>query len=496
MKKLNFICTFKSDIVLHASSNTEGNIDILDYIPGSNFLGMVASKYGDFGADAFDIFHSGKVRFGDAHIVHNGQMTYQVPYAWYAKKGSKLEDSISDNALYCEHYLTTDDYETFKEKDIQLKQQRMGFITAEGKIAKIKHNYTQKSAYDKSARRSKKGQMFGYYALAKETQWAFTVEVDDDIDDSVIIEILKKSTGLGKSRSAQYGRISIQEDQNRDLLSQNLSPIKIDEKYYLFLYAKSRLALTDKYGSNNYMPTLASLGFSDEGGLKIDWEKSQIRTSRYTPYIGARRNFDPERLIVNKGSVIAVEVPQDFSVENYAKNIAKGIGLYLSEGHGKVLVNPSFLTAKQPVFTGLEKSAAPSTPIGAKSSGVLDIWLQEEKQKEEQQFELLNAVKIFIETHRPHIRNKKSQWGQVRSLCLQAANSDTVYDLLFSEEEVNGHAKGFLMHGKAKEKWSNTLIDALKDVKKTYADDSAYLQFVKLVSIYAPKEDEKEGELS
>jgi hypothetical protein len=39
MRELVFQVEFKSDIVLPASSNTEGKIDQLDFIAGSNFLG-------------------------------------------------------------------------------------------------------------------------------------------------------------------------------------------------------------------------------------------------------------------------------------------------------------------------------------------------------------------------------------------------------------------------------------------------------------------------
>ena len=86
MIKLNFTCEFKSDIVLHSSSNTEGKIDVFDYIAGSNFLGMVAKEYPSFGSDAFEVFHSGAVRFGDGHIMINGKKSFQVPFAWFAPK--------------------------------------------------------------------------------------------------------------------------------------------------------------------------------------------------------------------------------------------------------------------------------------------------------------------------------------------------------------------------------------------------------------------------
>jgi hypothetical protein len=56
-----FLCTLKSDVVLNSSLATEGAINTLDYIPGNVFLGIVAQKYDEFGSEAYDIFHSGKV---------------------------------------------------------------------------------------------------------------------------------------------------------------------------------------------------------------------------------------------------------------------------------------------------------------------------------------------------------------------------------------------------------------------------------------------------
>ena len=48
MKKIDFKVTFLSDIVLNKSSNTEGNVETLDFITGASFLGMVAKNYDKF----------------------------------------------------------------------------------------------------------------------------------------------------------------------------------------------------------------------------------------------------------------------------------------------------------------------------------------------------------------------------------------------------------------------------------------------------------------
>lgn len=44
MTTLQFKCTLLSDVILNQKAATEGPNQTLDFIPGSNFLGIVASK--------------------------------------------------------------------------------------------------------------------------------------------------------------------------------------------------------------------------------------------------------------------------------------------------------------------------------------------------------------------------------------------------------------------------------------------------------------------
>ncbi|NPA60376.1 MAG: hypothetical protein GXO30_07970 [Epsilonproteobacteria bacterium] len=490
MVRLNFVCEFKSDIVLHSSSNIEGKIDRFDYIAGSNFLGMVARKYPDFGSDAFEIFHSGVVRFGDGHILKDNQETFQVPFAWFAPKGVSLEKALSIGELYNEHFLTKEQYDNFIKENKQPKQQRVGFVTANGELAKLSHNYRQKSAYDKYNRRSKDSAMFGYYSLPKGTKWAFSVEMDSDEYKDKIIELLESSKRLGKSRSAEYGRVKITfvDEEQKKFIEQDLrQAIEIKDKHYIFLYAQSRLALTNN-SINSYKFDLASLQLEEP--CKIAWDKSQIRTSRYTPYVFIRENRDPERLVIDKGSVIAIEVSKDFDVEAYSKRVERGLGLYLSEGHGKVVVNPKFLTDKNPKFKNLKTYFVSESEALAPKKGAINQWLQAQQKQEEQNYKLLKEVKEFIKNYKKEIRNKKSQWGQIRSLCSAYTTDKTIYKALFSEKMANNHKEGFLLHGQAKDKWSKYLIEALTN----RANKDNYHTFIKLLSIYAPKEDDKKGE--
>ncbi len=489
MIKMDFVCRFESDIVLHATSNTEGKIERFDYIAGSNFLGMVARGYSDFGDKAFEVFHSGAVRFGDGHIIHQGKGTYHVPFSWFAPKGMSLEDAIRGNKLYNDPFITAEEHKRFIADGEQLKQQRAGFVTVGGEIAGIQHTYTQKSSYDKKHRRSREGYMFGYYALPKGTQWHFTVEIDDEqIDSGLILKKLLSSKRLGKSRSAEYGRITITESDPVTPLPQRLSPITIGGRSYVLLYAQSRLALCDEDGRASYRPGLYSLGF-EEG--RIAWELSQIRTDRYTPYNATRRAWDPERLVIQKGSVIAVEVPEGFDVARYQESIARGVGLYRSEGHGRIVANPEWVASRVPEFV-TDASSLDLTLHDTRKQGAIHSWLIGQRRAQEADYEMLKAVKAFIADNA--VSGKKSQWGQIRSLCSAATDNQTLYRKLFDETVVNNHPAGFLLHGRAKEKWSRSLIDNLKArYDATQPEGDGYLKFVKLLSIYAPRQDDIQG---
>jgi hypothetical protein len=172
MKALVFQVALKSDIVLPASSNTEGKVDTLDFIAGSNFLGMVAKNYDKF-ASSFDVFHSGKVRFGDGHILKDDKIpTYKIPYSYVHPK-------LNNETLYNHHQLKKEDFDTLG----QLKQLREGYMTVDQKPISIDTVYSQKSAYDKNTRTSKEGKMYGYTALKKGSVWQFVVKVDGITSD-------------------------------------------------------------------------------------------------------------------------------------------------------------------------------------------------------------------------------------------------------------------------------------------------------------------------
>ncbi len=238
MRELVFQVEFKSDVVLPATSNTEGRIEQLDFIAGSNFLGMAAREYSEF-KNPFDMFHSGRVRFGDAHLLKNGKMTYKMPLSIFKEKN---DEHITVNQI-------TDSIDSLK----QAKQLREGYITKDRQKVFAEYVYSQKSAHDKKHRRSKESGMYGYNALKKGSTWQFAVKLDEGIgkeDEALLVKTLESSNRLGKSRSAEYGKVAIKylPDAKKDDIA---SLDKNDDE--VVLYCNSRLALVDENGNPTYM---------------------------------------------------------------------------------------------------------------------------------------------------------------------------------------------------------------------------------------------------
>ena len=418
MRELRFEITFKSPIILQASSNTQGKTSSLDFIPGSAFLGMVASRYSDF-SDPFKIFHSGAVKFCDASPIKEGKEFFKIPLSYFHEK-------LDSSKIYNHHLLSDSEFEKFT----QLKQMRNGYINEENERLSLDQDFSQKSAYDKSKRRSKDSQMYGYEAFRAGMKWRFSVKFDPSVSEKDIVlakETLERSTRLGKSKSAEYGAVEIKFiGENTDEIQTFTPPEK-----YTFIYAKSRLALIDENGNPSYDVKYILPNLSENN---VVYSKTQIRISNFAPYNGARATKDYERACINKGSVIALK---NLSAEQIAA-LKNGVGAYLSEGFGEVLINPWFLDGGDAKDNPIEFQKEAKTERLIKEMPIqsdLAKFLKQKQTTKDQALEIAERVADFIESHKDKFSKiSKSQWGAIRSICKEVAVSDKV----IGEKDVNG----------------------------------------------------------
>lgn len=466
MKVLNFKCTLLTDIILNRKAATQGPNETLDFIPGGNFLGIVAAQlYSSVSPEeALRLFHSGKVRFGDAHPSIEGFRSLKVPATmFYPKLGGPDEELYISNRI--------PDPTAPEVTKLQLKQCRNGFYdfsSEKARLVKTGTNFAVKSAHDKFMRRSKDEQMFGYQSLQKGMTMYFSVEVDDDINPAQISDALIGKKRIGRSRSAQYGLVDIAEARFDEV--KGSVPEKGDD--LVTVYADGRLIFLDDNGAATFRPDARQLGLNGE----IMWNLSQIRTFRYAPWNYKRQYFDTDRCGFEKGSVFVVKL-DDPSALSFSPCY---VGAYKNEGFGKVIYNPGFLKAdaggralcrldnkfilqeNTPDFTEEITVATPATPL-------VEYLLY----RKNTEMQVYGKVNDWVKANAYLFRDETfaSQWGQIRSLATHAENLTQLRADLFKEPE------GYLVHGVAKEKWAERnrlrqfreFVDSLSEPIAKYA---------------------------
>jgi hypothetical protein len=453
MTEQYYTCTLLSDVVLNNKMATEGNMTTLDYIAGSNFLGVVANGiYAKHTDKAYSILHAGEVSFGDAHISLNDkgtEVSYAMPF-------SLFKDKLDKTKTWVHHLLEKEHFDNFREKGIQLKQERKDYLTPSGHILKSpEKSFALKSAQDRNERRSKDGAMFGFESLKAGQVYVFSVRYENIEYQKIVEEFLRGKKRIGKSKTAQYGQVCIEKLENEQ------APKRIDSipnTEYTIVYAESNLCFFNEYGQTTFQPNPEDLGLSSSS--EICWEKSQIRTYAYSPWNGIRNTPNTQRDCILKGSVFYVKSavsPEDKT---------KSVGEYQAEGLGRVIYNPAFLKGNEsdgewtfnlfkepnkPENTQLEsKEPKPTSDLGKFLNG-----LREQKDKE---LAISKAVQVELDLTAKSLKEiSSSQWGGVRAYATSAKNVEELRADLFDD---------FLTHGISTERYwdKNQNRDKLRQV--------------------------------
>lgn len=464
MKTLYFNCSLMSDVVLNSKLATEGNMTTLDYIPGSNFLGIAAKHlYNTITKEeAYQLFHSGEVKFGDGRIASSQmEITYAVPFAFFQ---DKLKSKLEEDSIYLHHLLNKGNYPKDGEgTSLQLQQSRAGYISATGTFVKeIQKKFSLKSAYDRDSRTSKTGNMFGFEALPEGSTFIFSIQSENEDLLKKVSDSIQGTQRLGKSKTAEFGQVLIEPVP----IQREIKSFDTDEEFVL-VYAESNLCFFDPSGQPSFQPSVEALGL--EKG-EIDWAKSQIRTYGYAPWNGQRKTTSTQRHCILKGSVFFVKSASSAASSKY-------IGNYQAEGLGKVIYNPEFLahtkySTKAPLKITLDKPSDSSF-----KEGKLDTPLSQllEKSHYLAKVELLTSQMVQEFVHKDNFITEgkldtvsASQWGNIRSIASRAKSNDEIKQKLYENKDA------YLTHGVAFEKcWGengskrlNALKSLLEKVEK------------------------------
>lgn len=437
MTEQYYICKLESDVVLNNKMATEGNMTTLDYITGSNFLGIVAKEiYANYNDKAYSILHSGDVSFGDAHISLDGkEVSYSIPF-------SLFKDKLDKTKTWVHHLLEKSHFDNFREKGIQLKQERSGYLTPSGHILKNpEKNFALKSAQDRNERRSKDGAMFGFESLKAGQVYVFSVRYNNPEYQKIVEEFLIGKKRIGKSKTAQYGQVCIKKLEKEEA-PQGIDSIPNTE--YTIVYAESNLCFFNEYGQTTFQPKPEDLGLNSG---EICWKKSQIRTYAYSPWNGIRNTPNTQRDCILKGSVFYIKdvVAPQKKTDN--------VGEYKAEGLGRVIYNPAFLKGNDGVwefelFKEPNNSDKKEESTQPEPTTVLGKFLNGLKKEKENDLAISEAVHktLKLESSKELIKITPSQWGGIR------AYAENTKDIVALEKQI---FEDFISHGVAFDRyWS------------------------------------------
>lgn len=412
MFKQVFQCKVQEPLVLFKKAKSEQTTESLDYIPGSVFRGaMAAALFKDDADDSLinQIIFNNSVQFGDAHVCINGKRSLQLPFSYY------MEVKEGNNELELFHEISN-----WSRK---LKQKREGyFIFDNGEILlhKVETDDRLKSARSAENRASKEGSMYFYRFIDEGQIFEFEVRsVDEALLQKVVDKFHGKELYFGKSKQAEFGGKVLVTPVNGVL------PVDTVTASAQIIYAESNLCFLNQWGEFTSEPSIEQLVGNSE--TEIDWSRSQLRFRTYAPYNAHRQAYDFERLIIEKGSVFYLKQPVNVSSEL----VNNGVGCFLTEGFGRILIDPDFLTEKTYVLNGQYKPTEPELENDATSeiiSGLQRMYSMVQRDAE-----------IYVRAGQ-YVNNcglrgiSASQWGGLYNSLRKVQNATEYDHVLFNEQ--------------------------------------------------------------
>jgi hypothetical protein len=456
------------DVVLPRNIATSGTADTHDFIPGSVLLGIFAGR-GYRAADQFaadhvayeilaDLFQSGRVRFQDALPVDEESRTcVPVPLSLHRPK-AKNTDAKGLYDLSVEG----------RPDGVQLSQMRSGYLRKvsssagddggfpgcfRAEILQPNTSYMMRTAINEKTGRAREAQLFGYASLSAGQKFRGAIEFDDDSALGEQVELLlgllfgsgnSARIRIGRSKNAEYGRARVVKSEliSEDIVGENAHACR--------LLLLSDLAAFDQFGQPTFTPTPQDLGLSS--GVTFDDTKCFVRFRSYAPYNAALGKREPERHVIERGSVLTL------SGLNDADHILmkSGLGTFRQHGLGQVLVLDCATPMVQIGALEASQSSAESLPemispaIGGQQGSDAEprdpflMWLEQiaggkhavnidliDELVREWQGAYKSAHTIFGAGQGTFIGPTRHQWSRIRTEARNNPNFDHLVQALF-----------------------------------------------------------------
>ena len=453
MNRIHFeVQALQNLAVMETRGTTAGQIQSLDYLPGNLFLGAAAARiYTQLTTkDAFTVFHSGKVRFGNGlPLTDSGQMAYPMPQCWHHPKDqSPLGE---DGMLQTEKIINRlqEREPTSQPHANQLRAMRSGYVTQDGTFVKPQVDLYMRTAINPRTGLAAEGQLFGYFSIRQGTRFGFHINADQDVAEALLEKVAQALCGklrLGRSRSAEYGLADCQRTDPR------AAPASSPPGKQLVLWCLSDLAVLDELGQPATLPQPQALGLPPG---RFNLAKSFLGHRLVSLMNAKYGHYEPERQIINPGSVLTFDLDKPLPEDWAQKAMHQRIGLYRQQGYGWVWVNPPLLCAEHPKFAEANcnsKEKGKTVQPAAPQVTLLGEWLKSLEDRRDKQNTVEKAAKAWVEElvqcyldaklfsqRGQHLLGPSpSQWGRVMTAAKQALRSRE-YNLgqaLFGEDGI------------------------------------------------------------
>ncbi len=338
MEELYFKAELLDDIVLSMRTATVGDHKSLDYIPGSVFLGIAASRfYNSMGGDnAWKIFHSSKVRFCNAYPMIGYCRGIPMPLSFHSEKVPRAgKEKLVLNFTFPEE----------REEGVQYKQNRNGYVCFNNeKINIVTPSKTtrMRTAVDAKTGTAAKTQLYSYESLNAGQIFLGKIQWDDSVSE--LIEPIKdiftsgEIVRVGRSKTASYGRVQISKLDD-ECVEERPNDEDLNGKTFSIL-AVSDLCLKDfKTGTPKLIVTPDFLGLGNN--WEYDEKKSFSRPFSICQYNAYRNEIEMQKTLISKGSVFTFNSKSDKELTPEEKNniltaVKNGIGNAKGQGFGEI----------------------------------------------------------------------------------------------------------------------------------------------------------------
>jgi hypothetical protein len=427
--RFGIVLTLLDDVVLSAVSATTGPHKTLRYVPGAKLLGHAAARLYDRARKekwAYQAFHSGDVRFSDGlPLADDGRVGWPMPLSLHRpKEGGDIVD-LSQHA----------------RGQVQWTQERGAAIDSTGTpVQLVRTEYTLRSAKGSGRGAAPRGMLFGYESLPAGARFFATIEGPSDILTKIRPVFDRTTLRVGRSRFTEHGRIgSIVIEEFPQELPTSPSANRVT------VWALSDLCLSDQHGQPTLGPCRTHFGFP---AGEVDWDRTFIRSRQYAPINAALNAHLPERVVIERGSVITFRGCSAIGGLLY-------VGAWREVGLGRCAVNALPLPKGKDAARAADLAAAasvvsgsdPAQEDGGAGKAFLD-WLRRRQaspieaeawamQAAATLLPLYEAVRLLngIDPSEP-AGPTPSQWGRVLEAARTAGGVEELRNVLFARREV------------------------------------------------------------